>query len=395
MNFKDEYRKSAESLSPDRKTIDRMKAAVMAEINSGTEEKPRSRKPLPMNRIALIGGAAAACAVITLSAVAFIPMIRNNSDMVSEAGSSNSSAAVNSSYSDVSSSSTASAGNLPQGFDAAGESLAESGTIISDPDSGSDSTPDSANSEQYDPTDASHSDNEIDFPNDKTQQGDGLFPSDPAVGISSAAPNENPDISSGVTSDFSSGYTEEAAITMTESTDDRPGHPCTGAGPEGETAHSTETEVYTAEIADYSTDAEDHTSEFSFATVDAATAEPDEPDYTAEFSYEDMPGELEGTAEFATEEYGSAEVYGTAEESEEVQPEYQYRLVLTGKGWLTFNGERYDQIKNAADPGAFRQAVQAIHIIDRQMYSVYMDNDTLYLYQNNGDFLGAFAKKLT
>lgn len=84
MNFRDEYKKSAESLSPDREAIDRMKAAVKAQLEN--EQTPDAaeqehRKPLPLKRIAYIGGAAAACAVITVSAFTLLPVFKQSGSL--------------------------------------------------------------------------------------------------------------------------------------------------------------------------------------------------------------------------------------------------------------------------------------------------------------------------
>lgn len=85
MNFKDEYKKSAESISPDKESIARMKAAVMAKIEAdpeGSADIPEKKKPLPLRRIAYIGGAAAACACITLAAVVLIPRLNSSDNMI-------------------------------------------------------------------------------------------------------------------------------------------------------------------------------------------------------------------------------------------------------------------------------------------------------------------------
>lgn len=86
MNFKDEYKKSAESISPDKEAIARMKAAVMAKIEAdpeGSTDIPEKKKPLPLRRIAYIGGAAAACACITLAAVVLISRLNSSDNMIS------------------------------------------------------------------------------------------------------------------------------------------------------------------------------------------------------------------------------------------------------------------------------------------------------------------------
>ncbi len=69
MNFKDEYKRAAENLSPDKACVDRMRSAVLREISC--------RKAFPFRRIAIVGGAVAACAVITVAAFTLIPVLRN------------------------------------------------------------------------------------------------------------------------------------------------------------------------------------------------------------------------------------------------------------------------------------------------------------------------------
>jgi len=80
MNFRDEYKKSAESISPDREAMDRMKAAIKAQLESEQDSpvtEKEHKKPLPLKRIAYIGGAAAACAVVTVSAFTLLPLFKD------------------------------------------------------------------------------------------------------------------------------------------------------------------------------------------------------------------------------------------------------------------------------------------------------------------------------
>ncbi len=67
MNFKEEYKKAAGSLTPDKECVDRMKAAVLENIS-----RPKS---FPFKRVALVGGAVAACAVITVAAITVVPLL--------------------------------------------------------------------------------------------------------------------------------------------------------------------------------------------------------------------------------------------------------------------------------------------------------------------------------
>lgn len=103
MDFREEYKKSAESLSPDNEAMERMKAAVLAKIaeeqsggaahgaaadNKAESPEPKPKRPLPLRRIAYVGGAAAACALITISAFTFLPMIKRTNGMIEDMSSS-------------------------------------------------------------------------------------------------------------------------------------------------------------------------------------------------------------------------------------------------------------------------------------------------------------------
>ena len=83
MDLREEYKKSMESSSPDRQTMDRMKAAVYAMLQAG-EGQPGipGEKRRPINRFAYIGGAAAACAIIAVSAATILPNVSKNNNMI-------------------------------------------------------------------------------------------------------------------------------------------------------------------------------------------------------------------------------------------------------------------------------------------------------------------------
>ena len=98
MKFSEEYKKSAENMNPDRQTIDRMKAAVLKELQEHPDapaqplEEPK--KPLPLRRIAYIGGAVAACAAITIAAVNLVPSLKAYNGMISSGSIADSSASA-------------------------------------------------------------------------------------------------------------------------------------------------------------------------------------------------------------------------------------------------------------------------------------------------------------
>lgn len=71
MKFSDEYKREMRSFDPDEETLARMKAAVMKAVK---QEKPKNALPLS-KRIALLGGSAAACALIAVCAVKLAPVI--------------------------------------------------------------------------------------------------------------------------------------------------------------------------------------------------------------------------------------------------------------------------------------------------------------------------------
>lgn len=72
MNFREEYIKAVEEITPDRQTIDRMKANVL--------NMTRTKRAFPFKTVAAVGGTAAACAVITLAAVRIAPNLAKNFD---------------------------------------------------------------------------------------------------------------------------------------------------------------------------------------------------------------------------------------------------------------------------------------------------------------------------
>lgn len=71
MNFREEYIKAVEEITPDRQAIDRMKENVL--------RITREKRAFPFKTVAVIGGTAAACAVITVAAVRISPIL-NASD---------------------------------------------------------------------------------------------------------------------------------------------------------------------------------------------------------------------------------------------------------------------------------------------------------------------------
>lgn len=71
MDFRDEYKKEITELSSD-ETAQRIREGVMAKLAQSTPSYPETpaKKPLPIKRIAVIGGSIAACLVIGFTAAA-------------------------------------------------------------------------------------------------------------------------------------------------------------------------------------------------------------------------------------------------------------------------------------------------------------------------------------
>lgn len=75
MNFRDEYKKEITELSSD-ETARRIRESVMARLEKSEQSEPSApeapvkKKPLPIKRIAVVGGSIAACLVIGFTALA-------------------------------------------------------------------------------------------------------------------------------------------------------------------------------------------------------------------------------------------------------------------------------------------------------------------------------------
>ncbi len=84
MEFKKEYKDAVKIISPDENAVKRMKASV---LEKAAKEK-HTGKAVLLKRAALIGGSAAACFIVTVSAVLIMSGI-SEPNMVSEASSAN------------------------------------------------------------------------------------------------------------------------------------------------------------------------------------------------------------------------------------------------------------------------------------------------------------------
>lgn len=71
MDFREEYKKQAEVMTPSAEAMERMTKNIMEQINAP------AKKAIPFRKISYIGGAVAACAVIAVGAVKLLPSMES------------------------------------------------------------------------------------------------------------------------------------------------------------------------------------------------------------------------------------------------------------------------------------------------------------------------------
>ncbi len=371
MNFKEEYKKSADSISPDKEAIDRMKAAVLAKAAEGPERSAaESRKPLPLKRIAIIGGAAAACAVITISAISLLPSIRSANDLVEEASSS----AVSMAEDAVSDSSAANdGGDKPQmacaGFCSEESVCAADDAMETDIIQSVEMAVSAAESFTAEPEAAE------------------AFPAEPSA-------------AGGQVNDFQTeqeeAYAFTAAVTaeIYEST-----YECVDTTapvlPSQTNTDADEKEPVSDGVLepDIPAEAQDAGMEETAETVgltDDGKHNPTagwSPDYVIETT--EIGETLDAISEEATSEAGYYETYEAPAPVEGSAP----KLVLTGKGWLTYDGERYNEDAEIIPAEPPELIVKSQNVMDKRFYYVNLDDDILTLYDEKMNFIGAYRKR--
>lgn len=345
MDLREEYKKSMESSSPDREAMDRMKAAVLAKIAAGEGEPgipevSKERKPLPLRRIAYIGGAAAACAVIAVSAATIIPNIRGANGMVSAAESSSAASIQESAGADTSGDTdaeawdTAAAGEIQDSINI--EGTASDSIEITWEGSLDDNMP---NPEAgYDP---GYGQTAEEFPDDSIDVMPDLIPN---TGVDST-PNKG------------STVTEEPPAS--DEPDDSASDSITGLPDKG----------YTGEA-------------WGFGSAEiCATGE--------------IGGSSDRDSEMSTEEYcdETAELGMTLEDdaaldTEEAAPEREITIVFSGGDWVSYAGERYTLCKRKPPEGT---PVSAVDPVTRTHYHVVQSGGTIAVYQS-GKLVGVYKK---
>lgn len=394
MNFKEEYKKSADSISPDKEAIDRMKAAVLAKAAEGPERSAaESRKPLPLKRIAIIGGAAAACAVITISAISLLPSIRSANDLVEEASSS----AVSMAEDAVSDSSAANdGGDKPQmacvGFcseesvcaadDAMETDIIKSVEMAVSAESFT-AEPEAAEAFPAEPSAAGGQVNDYQTEQEEAYAFTAAVTAEIYESTYECVDTTAPVLPSQTNTDAGAAVQRPGTDgVMTASEPDMPDegkeNPATG-GPPGycETTESAET----MELAE---------TEETTELTDDGRGNPTagwSPDYVIETA--EIGETMDAISEEATSEAGYYETYEAPAPTEGSAP----KLVLTGKGWLTYDGERYNEDAEIIPAEPPELIVKRQNVMDKRFYYVNLDGDILTLYDEKMNFIGAYRKR--
>ena len=338
MKFSEEYKKSAENINPDRQTIDRMKAAVLKELQEQPDapaqplEEPK--KPLPLRRIAYIGGAVAACAAITVAAVNLVPSLKASNAMISSGAIADSSA---------------SAAEIAGNETAAPEFLMiqNAATAGSAEDIAEEAAADEAPADEA-PADEAPADDAYGFDN-------GIAGTDGIIYNDNRYENENPGAGDAPIPEQSAEAVpaEGAADSISDSTNKGHTNPESGViDTSGNTTsdNGSSTEDSWAETLDCC----DSTEEISISWE--ATYEPDD-------------------------DRGNPSAGGA------------WVIVRSPQGWLTADGERYDAVKNAAAPADISVFYWANSPVENKDFCLVIDGDMLYLFDDQMNYLGGYKKR--
>lgn len=368
MKFSEEYKKSAENINPDRQTIDRMKAAVLKELQEQPDapaqplEEPK--KPLPLRRIAYIGGAVAACAAITVAAVNLVPSLKASNAMISSGAIADSSA---------------SAAEIAGNETAAPEfsMIQNAATAGSAEDIAEEAAADEA------PADEAPADDAYGFDN-------GIAGTDGIIYNDNRYENENPGAGDAPIPEQSAEAVpaEGAADSISDSTNK--GHTNPAFAPDG-SANEFVPVTYKAP--------EDSTDE---SLVDNERPNP-------ESGVIDTSGNTTSDNGSSTED-SWAETLDCCDSTEEISISWEatyepdddrgnpsaggaWVIVRSPQGWLTADGERYDAVKNAAAPADISVFYWANSPVENKDFCLVIDGDMLYLFDDQMNYLGGYKKR--
>lgn len=365
MKFSEEYKKSAENINPDRQTIDRMKAAVLKELQEHPDAPAQSleepKKPLPLRRIAYIGGAVAACAAITVAAVNLVPSLKASNVMISSGDIADSSASA----AEIAGNETAAPEfSMIQNAATAGsaEDIAEEAAA-----------------------DEAPADNAYGFDN-------GIAGTDGIIYNDNRYEDENPGAGDAPIPEQSAEAVpaEGAADSISDSTNK--GHTNPALSPDG-SANEFVPVTYEVEESEDSTDetlvgnerpnpesgvvdtSGNTTSDNGSSTEDSWAETLDCCDSTEEISIS-----WEATYE-PDDDRGNPSAGGA------------WVIVRSPQGWLTADGERYDAIKNAAAPADISVFYWANSPVENKDFCLVIDGDMLYLFDDQMNYLGGYKKR--
>lgn len=368
MKFSEEYKKSAENINPDRQTIDRMKAAVLKELQEQPDapaqplEEPK--KPLPLRRIAYIGGAVAACAAITVAAVNLVPSLKASNVMISSG--------------DIADSS-ASAAEIAGNETAAPEfsMIQNAATAGSAEDIAEEAAADEA------PADEAPADDAYGFDN-------GIAGTDGIIYNDNRYENENPGAGDAPIPEQSAEAVpaEGAADSISDSTNK--GHTNPAFAPDGS---ANEFVPVTYEVPEDSTDE---------SLIDNERPNP-------ESGVIDTSGNTISDNGSSTED-SWAETLDCCDSTEEISISWEatyepdddrgnpsaggaWVIVRSPQGWLTADGERYDAVKNAAAPADISVFYWANSPVENKDFCLVIDGDMLYLFDDQMNYLGGYKKR--
>lgn len=368
MKFSEEYKKSAENINPDRQTIDRMKAAVLKELQEQPDapaqplEEPK--KPLPLRRIAYIGGAVAACAAITVAAVNLVPSLKASNAMISSGAIADSSA---------------SAAEIAGNETAAPEfsMIQNAATAGSAEDIAEEAAADEA------PADEAPADDAYGFDN-------GIAGTDGIIYNDNRYENENPGAGDAPIPEQSAEAVpaEGAADSISDSTNK--GHTNPAFAPKGS---ANEFVPVTYEVPEDSTDE---------SLVDNEHPNP-------ESGVIDTSGNTTSDNGSSTED-SWAETLDCCDSTEEISISWEatyepdddrgnpsaggaWVIVRSPQGWLTADGERYDAVKNAAAPADISVFYWANSPVENKDFCLVIDGDMLYLFDDQMNYLGGYKKR--
>lgn len=363
MKFSEEYKKSAENINPDRQTIDRMKAAVLKELQEQPDapaqplEEPK--KPLPLRRIAYIGGAVAACAAITVAAVNLVPSLKASNAMISSGAIADSSASA----AEIAGNETAAPEfSMIQNAATAGsaEDIAEEAAA-----------------------DEAPADDAYGFDN-------GIAGTDGIIYNDNRYEDENPGVGDAPMPEQSAEAVpaEGAADSISDSTNK--GHTNPAFAPDGS---ANEFVPVTYEVPEDSTDESlvdnEHPNPES-GVIDTSGNTTSDNGSSTEDSWAETLDCCDSTEEISISWEAT---YEPDDDRGNPSADGAWVIVRSPQGWLTADGERYDAVKNAAAPADISVFYWANSPVENKDFCLVIDGDMLYLFDDQMNYLGGYKKR--